>query len=173
MEHLELTSQRSEFIGKTYRRYYNELLAFFLSYSHDTMTAEDMLQTLFIKIMSVDVLNEETVRSLLYSTARHIIIDDARHKAHVRRAQEYFTCFGDVKSNPTIYDKLDTDLILDIEEKVVSALPKKRARIYRMWRSDTMSMKNIAEDMNLSVRTVEHQVYLASKTVKAFICKAM
>lgn len=50
MKQLELTCQRAEFIGRMYVEYKNELLAFFLNYSHDMMAAEDMLQSLFIKI---------------------------------------------------------------------------------------------------------------------------
>lgn len=53
-------------VSSIYKKYYTDLKQYLLSYTHDVMAAEDMLQDLFIKVMSLDVISEETARSLLF-----------------------------------------------------------------------------------------------------------
>lgn len=67
------------------------------------------------------------------------------------------------------YDRLKAYFIAYCHDK----MPKKRASIYKTWREDTMTARRIAEDMHLSVRTVECHIYHATKGIKAFLSKAM
>lgn len=167
------TCQRTDFIANLYEQCYEQLKSYFVAYCHDVMSAEDMVQNLFLKIMSLNVINEEKARSLVFSTAHNMIVDDVRHRAHIHKARLYMQRFSETTSIPNVYDKMDEEKMLEIEATYIGSLPKKRANIYRLWRTDTMTAKKIAADMNLSVRTVEHHIYLATKGMKEFFQKAM
>lgn len=78
--------QNREMVASIYRRYYMDIKMYLLSYTHDEMAAEDMLQDLFIKVMSLEVITLETAKNLLLVMAKRMIIDDARHKAFVRES---------------------------------------------------------------------------------------
>lgn len=167
------TCNSTETIADLYEECYEQLKAYFNSYCRDETSAEDMVQTLFLKILSVDSVNTDTLRSLVFSTAHNMIIDNARHREHIYKAKKYFMQFSETQTTPSIYDQLEMEKMLEIEAQYVGSMPKKRARIYRLWRDDTMTAKKIADDMNISVRTVEHHIYLATKGMKDFFQKAM
>ena len=73
--------QNRSVVASIYKKYYSDLKQYLVSYTHDVMAAEDMLQDLFIKVMSLDVISEDTAKNLLLVMAKRMIIDDARHKA--------------------------------------------------------------------------------------------
>ena len=80
--------QNRSVVASIYKKYYLDLKQYLVSYTHDVMAAEDMLQDLFIKVMSLDVISEETAKNLLLVMAKRMIIDDARHKAFVRETEK-------------------------------------------------------------------------------------
>ena len=44
--------QNRSVVASIYKKYYSDLKQYLVSYTHDVMAAEDMLQDLFIKVMS-------------------------------------------------------------------------------------------------------------------------
>ena len=78
MQH-DNNQQTHEVVASIYKMYYNDLKLYLLSYTHDVMAAEDMLQDLFIKVMSLDIISLDTAKNLLLVMAMRMIIDDARH----------------------------------------------------------------------------------------------
>ena len=52
MQH-DNNQQTYEVVASIYKMYYNDLKLYLLSYTHDVMAAEDMLQDLFVKVMSL------------------------------------------------------------------------------------------------------------------------
>ena len=57
--------QNRSVVASIYKKYYSDLKQYLVSYTHDVMAAEDMLQDLFIKVMSLDVISEDTAKNLL------------------------------------------------------------------------------------------------------------
>lgn len=173
MEYKPITCNKKALICKLYAECHEQLLYYFNSYCHNSATAEDMVHTLFLKLMQLDVIRADTVHGLIFSTARNMVIDKARHRAHIQKVYKSMFPYYERIIMPSIDDKIDMDRILEIEASYISSMPTKRAEIYRLWRDDTMTAKEIATDMNISVRTVEHQIYLATKGIKDFFKKAM
>ena len=86
MQHDNIQQNR-ELVASIYKMYYNDLKLYFLSYTHDVMAAEDMLQDLFVKVMSLDIISLNTAKNLLLVMAKRMIVDNARHKAIVRESE--------------------------------------------------------------------------------------
>lgn len=56
-------------------------------------------------------------------------------------------------------------------DELVKALPEQRRIIFQMTKEDGLTAKQTAEILNLSVRTVENQIYKAVKTLEKEITK--
>ena len=162
----------SNLVGKFYQEYYDDLMRYLTAYTHNTMDAEDMIQELFMKVMRLDVFTEETAKSLLFVMAHNMSIDDVRHKYYVRQAEIHMRNGMELSSPADVYDKMERDQIRELEERKLNTMPQKRASVYRMWRNE-MSMKEIAQVLNISRRTAEAHVYNATSEMKEFFRRAM
>lgn len=165
----EATHPNSNLIASAYQKYYADLRQYLLSYTRDVMQAEDMLQDLFIKLLSLDVLVEDTVKNLIFVMAKRMIIDDARHKAFVHKSErEYQNRMRDMEGS-SVVRRIEAAQILSFERSRLQTMAPKRARIYEMYRHEDLSAKEIAEQLNLSPRTIETHIYLASKEMRQFL----
>lgn len=153
-------------IAQLYKRHYHDLKLYVMSYTHDEMSAEDMIQNLFIKVMGLDVLSPKTARHLLFVMASRMIVDDARHKAFVRRLHEGVKLVTERFDSVSEVERLTCKQIEELEEHRLQTMATQRATVYRMWRREELSAGEIAEQLNLSRRTVENHLYLSRKEMK-------
>lgn len=158
-------------VSSIYKKYYTDLKQYLVSYTHDVMAAEDMLQDLFIKVMSLDVISEETARNLLFVMTKRMIIDDARHKAFVRETEKQMACSMSFMDNDSVVRRVEAADILSFEHKHLEEMPAKRAAIYKMYKHEEMSTDEIVEKLQLSKRTVETHIYLSTKDMKSYLRK--
>lgn len=172
METKAITAQQSALIGRIYEQYLGELTLYFLAYTHNEMEAEDLVHNLFLRLMRIDLIVESTVRHLLFTTARRMIIDDVRHQYFVRQAETRMRNGMEAACPADVYDRMEREQLLALEERRLSMMPAKRAAVYRMWR-DEKSMKEIAEALHISRRTAEAHVYHATCDMKEFFRKAV
>ena len=165
--------RQNELVVQLYKEYSPELKLFFVNYTHDMMAAEDMVQNLFMKIMRLDAILPSTARNLLFVTARRMVIDDIRRKSYAQEQLKQLRDGSRLEDGFSVFDKMERDQILQLEERKLQTMAQKRAQIYRMWRGDDKTMKEIAQELNLSTRTVETHVYLAVREMKEYIHAAI
>lgn len=161
---------KQELVASIYKRCYTNLKLYFLSYTHDVMAAEDMMHDLFEKMLSMDVLMEETAERLVFVMAKHMIINDVRHKAFVRSREktlrEVLSSYDDSMAR-----RIESREILSLAQKRLENMSAKRAEVYEMYRHEELSAKEIAVRLNLSTRTVESHIYSATKEMRQFLKK--
>ena len=158
-------------VASLYKKYYTDLKQYLVSYTHDVMAAEDMLQDLFIKVMSLDLISEETARNLLFAMTKRMIIDDARHKAFVRESEKQMACSMSFMDNDSVARRVEAADILSFEHKHLEKMPAKRAAIYKMYKHEEMTTNEIVEKLQLSKRTVETHIYLSTKDMRSYLRK--
>lgn len=163
--------QNRELVASIYEKYYSDIKQYLVSYTHDVMAAEDMLQDLFMKVMSLDVISEETAKNLLLVMAKRMIIDDARHKAFVRQAEEQMKCSMESMDHHSVARRIEAADILSFERMHLAEMPAKRAAIYKMYKHEGMTTDEIVEKLQLSKRTVETHIYLSTKDMKSYLRK--
>lgn len=171
METSDLNITNRQLVAEIYEKYLPELKLYFAHYTHDMAEAEDMVQDLFIKILKIGTLCEKTARNLLFVTARHMIIDDARHKAYIRMENLHLQYRMELIDN-SVYDRMERNSLLELERNRLQTMPQKRAAAYRLWRQEK-TMKEIAQELNIAQRTAETHVYLAMCEMKKYLRAAM
>lgn len=159
----------SEIIASAYTKYGPDMKRYFLSYTHDMMQAEDMLQELFLKVLGLDVIVGETIRNLLIVMAHRMIIDDARHKAYARLRERQLRESLSWYESGSVYRKIERDEIARFEHEKLLSMAPKRARVYHLFHHREMTAREIAGLLNLSQRTVEAHIYLSNKEMKQYL----
>ncbi|HCN52979.1 MAG TPA: hypothetical protein DIS88_03995 [Prevotella sp.] len=161
--------QNRDVVSSIYKRYYADLKAYLMSYTHQGMKAEDMIQDLFLRVLDMDVIHEESAKGLLLTMAHRMIIDDARHRAFVRRQESKIRQTASVYDQTSIVDKVEFQQMTAYESRRLLKMPEKRAHVYQLWRHEEKTSQEIAKQMDLSCRTVESHLYMARKEMRDYL----
>ena len=168
-----ISSTKMETIANIYNMYANEVKAFLMSYTHNEMAAEDMLHDLFVKVMSLDVVNEQTAKSLLFVTARRMMIDHARHQAFVRQYEKDAMAEMERMDSYSVERKIDGERILSMERACIANMSERSAKVYQLCFHEELSAKEIAEHLHMNQRTVEGHIYRSRKELRDYMRKVM
>jgi RNA polymerase sigma-70 factor (family 1) len=138
-----------------YERYNGLLYTFAYKLTADREAAKDIVQELFISLWNKREETELTgaLNSYLYSAVRYRFLKQVAHeKARTKYAEEFLLSMETATSQETVTEQ---ELILKVEE-LLSHLPPKMARILAMNKLQHLSNKEIAEEMQLSEKTVKN-----------------
>jgi RNA polymerase sigma-70 factor (ECF subfamily) len=105
-----------------------------------------------------------SVKSYIYKAAVNYIYNYLKKRAICSRFIESEIKKGEIHSDP--YDQV---FFHDLERSIstaVDTLPPQQQKIFQLSRFDGLTHKEIAKKMDLSVRTVENQMYRALKIIK-------
>ena len=140
-------------------RYYESLYSFFWNRTQSGELAKDFVQDVFTRLWQHrDNLNPElSIKSYIFRTAQNILIDFFRKKKTQPVSHEEL-----IKNEPSE----NPSGLYDLEESVVKAiseLPDDLRMVFLLNRFDGLKYKEIAESLNISIKTVESRM---SKTLK-------
>jgi RNA polymerase sigma-70 factor (ECF subfamily) len=133
---------------------------------HDSQMAEETVQEFFVHLWEKrQGLNIETsVKQYFFRSVRNQCLNHLQHqKIRNRYAGKVMEALQQEPDPEQTY--LEVDLIRRIE-KAIESLPPKRQEIFRLSREQGLKYKEIAEQLNLSVKTVEAQMGLALKHLR-------
>ena len=143
-----------------FKTYYRPLCIYAMHYLSGNMEeAEDVVQECFVKIRQQ---NADSSKAYLYATVRNMCIDCLRRKQ-----------IDTVEIRPQDLEGYITDS--DAQERsfreaelwtAIDSLPERCRQIFLMSKRDGMKYHEIAEELNLSEKTVEHQISKALKQLK-------
>lgn len=147
---------------KLFHAHYQNLCTYAFYYLKDQAAAEEEVQDIFFNLWKKRAQLEITgsIKSYLYSATRnrcfnfikHLEVRDnyKKHNAVIRKVQEQ-------EMGSSLEAK---ELQLRIEA-AVDQLPEKRKEIFMMSRYEGLKYREIADQLNISVKTVEHQMVKA------------
>ncbi|MEL7586513.1 MAG: RNA polymerase sigma-70 factor [Prolixibacteraceae bacterium] len=151
-----------------YHTYSQKLYGFAFSILKNHDDAKEIVQDTFLKIWEKrEIINpSSSLQAFLFSVSYHTAIDLIRKRFKDDQFRTYLqTQFTDCKSateeEPAYYQEL-----IRILNNVIGELPEQRKKIYLLSRDEGLSHKEIAEKLNISVKTVENQITLALKTIR-------
>jgi RNA polymerase sigma-70 factor (family 1) len=139
--------------------YYKDMVMFAFSFTHEMTDSEEIVQDVFVKLwdghenLNITV----SIKSFLLKIIQNRCIDWHRHKKIVNNHSTY------IIDNSPLYE-FDTDnyiLRSELEariEQAIASLPEKFKEAFEMNRFEGLKYKEIAEKLNVSIRTVEVRV---------------
>jgi RNA polymerase sigma-70 factor (family 1) len=149
-----------------FREYSGRLYRFAYGYLKSEAESEELVQEVFTKIWEKrsELKKELSFKSYLFTIAFNIIRKHFRTRKYI---SEYF------KSR--IWDDLDTetsqkityDSLYQYITELVNQLPERRKEIFIKSRFEGLNIKEIAEELKISHKTVENQLTDALKFIRA------
>jgi RNA polymerase sigma-70 factor (family 1) len=153
--------------------YYKRLLVYARSYSNENGEAEDIVQDLFFSLWEKrnELVILTSLSSYLFRAVHNRCIQHLRHKKVVegfeitqrlrlKEAEVLYQSASDYS-----FTELHFKEIQNILDKTSSKLPSKTHEIFRLSRESSKTYKEIAEALNIEVKTVEYHI---SKALKVY-----
>jgi RNA polymerase sigma-70 factor (family 1) len=148
-----------------YKEYSGRLYRFAFGYLKSVEESEELVQEVFTIIWDKrsDLKGELSFKSFLFTIAFNIIRKHFRTKAYLA---EYFkTGIGDDLDMQTS-NKISYDSLYNYIVQLVDQLPERRKEIFIKSRFEGNSIKEIAEELKISHKTVENQITYALKFLR-------
>jgi RNA polymerase sigma-70 factor, ECF subfamily len=149
-----------------FRTYYPNLCLYATHILNDSSTAEEIVQELFVRLWEKRSVTEieTSVKNYLYRAVKNHCLNYLQHNTikteYSRRIKSETKTLGNEEDFST-----RAELIQKIVESIDS-LPEKRREIFRLSREEGLKYREIAEKLNISIKTVETQMGLAIKTLR-------
>ncbi|MDO9339769.1 MAG: RNA polymerase sigma-70 factor, partial [Bacteroidales bacterium] len=148
-----------------YKEYSGRLYRFALGYLKSEAEAEELVQEVFTIIWEkrADLKEELSFKSFLFTIAFNIIRKHFRTKAYL---SEYFKTGISDDLDMQTSQKVTYDSLYQFITELVNQLPARRKEIFIKSRFEGLSIKEIAEKLKISHKTVENQLTDALKIIR-------
>lgn len=158
-----------------FKAHYSLVKKFALMLLKSEQDADDIAQEVFTRLWAKPQIwqNNPRIDKYIYAMTKHAIFDFLKHKRIERsyqQAQMEESLFKDL--SPSGGDTLDTIYYKEVYlalQMAVEQFPERRRLIFEMSRIQGMSNLEIAEKLDISVRTVERQIYLSLVELKKIV----
>ncbi len=148
-------------IDLIFQQYYRPLCLYATHYLHDIDEAEDVVQDCFVKLISRSIM-PENIKAFLYTSVRNACIDRLRRQSPIDTEISPSDLSGTISDDQAQESSFrEAELWTAIE-----LLPERCREIFLMSKRDGMTYREIAEELDLSEKTVEHQISKALKTLR-------
>ncbi len=151
-----------------FEKYSAKLYRFSFSLLKNHEDSKEIVQEAFYRVWEKrhEIDSSKSFRSFLFTISYHLIIDQLRLKLkdqeYRKFLKEYFKTEEVKFDTVTDYETLNRQIATIVEE-----LPAKRKQIFTLSREKGLTHKEIAGQLNISVKTVENQINLALKLIKS------
>ena len=154
---------------KLFREHYNTLANYALSIVKNRADAEDVVQDVFVKLWqnTPQVLSTDQVKFYLYTATKNTCISLLRKQAGKTFIQpgEIPNHIPDTDANPP-----GADPVAAIKQ-ALALLPPQCLAIFKLSRFGNLTYQQIADELGISVKTVENQMGKALRIMRDFAKK--
>lgn len=145
--------------------FFSSLCVFAHRYVEDWDTCEDLVQDTFFKIWknrkSIEI--NTSSRNFLITSVRNSCVDYLRKQDSARTWQEREIKYKTEYTSDDLYSHIELEQMLTT---ALSKLPENIREVFEMNRFDGKTYKEIAEEKNISVKTVEAHMTKALKVLR-------
>jgi RNA polymerase sigma-70 factor (family 1) len=147
--------------------YYKDMVMFAYSFTHDREDSEEIVQDVFVKLWEDhEKINiSASIKSYLLKSVQNKCIDWHRHRKVMNHHSSY------IIENSMLYENDTDNYILSSEleiliEKAIQSLPDKVRETFEMSRVEGFKYQEIADKLNVSVRTIEVRISKALELLR-------
>ena len=148
-----------------FRKYYASLCVFAVKYIHDSDSAREIVQDLFVSLWEnrANIGIEKSLKSYLTVAVRHNCVrflkqQNANRPIDTLSENEY--------PEDYLYDSLELDELYKQLLNAIEQLPEQCKKIFKLSRFEELKYSEIAEKLGLSVKTIETQMGRALKMLR-------
>lgn len=147
--------------------HYSDLCSYAHHFIKDFAASEEIVQDLFVNLWAKkdDLEIKSSIKSYLFQSTKNRCLNLIKHievrenykgiNKERRKEQESFSA-----------NEMEEAELSERIERSISLLPKERQRIFRMSRFEDLKYKEIAEKLEISIKTVENQMGKALKFLR-------
>ena len=152
---------------QVFRKYYAGLCTYGRSILHDADEAEEIVQNVFVSIWEKreEIEITQSLKSYLYRAVHNHCLNRIKHQKVRDEHQQYALHYQDASYesvSQTVYkNELEKQLA-----KAIEKLPEQCRIIFKLSRFDELRYQEIADQLGLSVKTIENQIGKALKILR-------
>lgn len=152
---------------KLFERYSLPLFRFSFSYLKSKEVAEDVVQEVFMKIWNnrKDIKNNTSFQSYLFTIALNAI---RKHFNKLSRQNElkHDILFEFSENKSKFDDRSGYQFLTEKLDELINQMPEKRKEVFIKKKMEEKSLKEIAEECEITTKTVEYHITEAMKFLK-------
>jgi len=150
---------------KLFRNYYVPLCYYASKILQNDGAAEEIVQDFFLRLWEkrADIEIETSLKNYFFRSVKNLCLNQIKHENV--KIQHVKSVISEAESTEYSDHFQEVNLQKDIE-KSIAALPEKRREIFRLSREEGLKYREIADKLNISIKTVEAQMGLAIKTLR-------
>jgi RNA polymerase sigma-70 factor (ECF subfamily) len=150
-----------------YDKYSGKLYVFGLKYLRSTAEAEELVQSVFLKLWEnyKGLKKESSFKSYLF-TITHNDICKIFRKRHYRQIFISDALYENSPSSSEMEEKIDQQSVLELVQQIIEKLPLRQKIVFLKSREEGKSTKEIAGEVGLSLGTVDNYISEALKFIR-------
>ncbi len=153
-----------------FKTYHHELGKYAMKYMRCTESSSDVVQNVFIRIWDKrdDLKDVTNWKSYLFFSVRNACIDVLRKRTNDIELVDDLMIEQDINQGASF---LETGELENYIEQALKTLPKQCYAVFSLRRFEGLSTKQVAEELNISAKTVENQLTIALKKIKEHLAQ--
>lgn len=160
----------SNLLETYYTDHRDELLAFVSSRLGGSEESEDIVQNVFLRLLTTDkMITEVTLPALVYTITRNMITDYYRRR-HTYEAFEHFIQ-GSSEEDDSMESVFSARELTELLERGLARIPENCREIYRLHIYGGMKVSEISQALGEGYKSVEHRLGTARKAVRQYLRK--
>lgn len=156
-------------VEEYYSQHREEVLAFVVKRIGNLDDSEDIVQTIFLRILCTDkMISEVTLPCLVYTVARNLTTDYFRRHSKAIEYEHYITgsSHGAAEGEGMIYATAE---IVEMLERGMARLDEHKRTIYKMNVIDGMKVGDISKSLDENYKSVENRLAVARREVRTYM----
>jgi RNA polymerase sigma-70 factor (ECF subfamily) len=155
-----------------YEKYSGKLYAFALKYLRSTDEAEELVQSVFLRLWEnyKNLKKESSFKSYLFTIAYNDICKLFRKRSYLQKFISD-TVAENPQSSFEIEEGIDYKSVLERVQQIVDKLPERQKIIFLKSREEHKTTIEIATELSLSPGTVDNYISESLKFIRSRLCK--
>jgi len=149
-----------------FREYYRPMAAYAFRFLNNLPESENIIQEVFLRLWQKrrEIMITSSLQNYLFRSVKNQCINYIEHEKIKTGYQDMVI---NHETNRVEYNEFFLEFGLKKKiETAIAALPEKRQEIFRLAREDGLKYREIADRLEISVKTVETQMTLALKQLR-------
>jgi len=167
----QIRNKNEKVFESIFNEYFKVLTVYAKKYVLDLDIAKDITQDTFVKLYEKreDLVIHTSLKSFLYASVRNKCLDYIKINKIRQQHKDAIQYQSSISSEDEEDDKIRITELQQKIHRIIKTLPAQNQKIFMLSRFEGKNNQEIADELNLSKRTVETHISNALKKIKATV----